>query len=116
MSRLSGVDPKNRRFRELQELGCCACRQMGYIQPCDIHHILSGHKRIGDEATVGLCEYHHRGVWNTRFASLNFAKALCGPSLALEPNAFRERFGTDEQMLAFANEHCTHRRINHDED
>lgn len=114
--RISGTDARSRRFRQLQELGCLACRQLGYIQPCDIHHLLVGHaKRIGDGATIGLCEWHHRSVWQTRFTSKVHAQALAGPSLADEPNRFRERFGTDEQMLAYANEHVTHRRINLEE-
>jgi Recombination enhancement, RecA-dependent nuclease len=116
MNSRTNLSPRDRRILELQQYGCLACRQLGYIQPADLHHLLSGGKRRGDQVTVPLCEFHHRGVWNTRFTSLKLAHTLCGPSLALEPKAFRERFGTDEKLLAEANEHCTHRRINPEND
>ena len=91
------------RWQALQQVGCIACRILGYPeQPCDIHHTLSGHVRRGDQFTVGLCPYHHRGVWNDRFQSLKNAQSLCGPSLALEPNEFRARFGSDEALLTLA--------------
>ena len=88
------------RYDKLQRLGCIACRRLGYVQPADMHHILEGTKRLGNQATIPSCEYHHRGVWSGRFRSLRLAKSLLGPSLALEPKRFRERFGEDSALLA----------------
>lgn len=95
---------REKRFGLLQGIGCLACRQMGYLQPSDMHHLLSGTHRIGDRHTIPLCPYHHRGFWNDRFKSLRLAKTLLGPSLALEPRRFHEVFGSDEELLAKANE------------
>jgi hypothetical protein len=94
---------REQRYTALQRIGCLACRELGYVQPADMHHLLSGTHRRGDKATIPLCPFHHRGVWNDRFHSLKFAKTLLGPSLALEPKAFRERFGDDAALLAKAN-------------
>ena len=92
------------RYDKLQRLGCIACRRLGYVQPADMHHLLSGTHRIGNEATIPLCEWHHRGVWNVRFRSARLARSLIGPSFALEPKKFVARFGTDEQLLKEVNE------------
>jgi hypothetical protein len=92
------------RCRYLHDIGCLACRKFGYCQPPDIHHLLSGHVKRGNQFTISLCPYHHRGVWNDRFANLRYACTLLGPSLALEPNRFREVFGSDEELLKEANQ------------
>jgi hypothetical protein len=92
------------RWQQLQEIGCLACRKMGFFaQPSDCHHLLSGHKRRGDEFTIPLCPWHHRGVWNDRFQNQKMAGALLGPSLAHESKRFREMFGSDEELLFEAN-------------
>ena len=90
------------RYDKLQRIGCLACRHYGYYQSADMHHLLSGTHRIGNDATIPLCEYHHRGIWHLRFPSLKKAYTLLGPSLALEPKRFHERFGSDEELLAQA--------------
>jgi hypothetical protein len=69
-----------------------------------MHHLLSGSHRIGDAATVPCCEWHHRGVWNTRFKTRQMAEKLLGPSLALNPKRFREAFGDDNTILEKVNE------------
>lgn len=56
----------------------------------------AGQKRLGDEATIGLCPWHHRGIFKP---PINV-----GPSLAKEPNRFREVFGSDDELLAEENE------------
>ena len=115
MNPLSRMDKRTRRFVELQQYGCLACRKLGFVQPPDIHHQLSGGKRIGDHATIPLCPYHHRGVWVDRFVRFSLAQAHLGPSLALEPKAFRTMFGTDEQLLAEIERHFTDRKVTQDE-
>lgn len=92
------------RWVQLQSIGCLACRRYGFHnQPSDCHHLLSGHKRRGDEFTIPLCPWHHRGVWNDRFQHQKMAEALLGPSLAHASKRFREVFGTDEELLFEAN-------------
>lgn len=81
----------------IRELGCIACRMdgRGYV-PCEKHHLLTtgrhgNGKRRGEQYTIGLCPYHHRGIGNPAdFGS---------PSLAREPRAFRARYGEDGPML-----------------
>lgn len=50
----------------VRALGCIACRIMGHFgTPCDIHHILSGGRRVGEMYVLGLCPSHHRAGLNT---------------------------------------------------
>ena len=78
----------------VREIGCIPCRIAGYEGvPCEKHHLLTtgrhgNGKRRGEQYTVGLCPYHHRGVGNP----------ADGPSLAREPRAFREHW-PDEWLL-----------------
>jgi hypothetical protein len=93
------------RWQQMQEIGCLACRQMGFAnEPSDMHHLLSGHRRRGDEFTIPLCPWHHRGLWNNRFANQKLAEALLGPSLAHSSKRFRELFGSDDELLTWCNE------------
>lgn len=92
------------RWNHLQAIGCLACRQRGYYEePSDCHHLLSGHVRRGDAFTIPLCPWHHRGLWHNRFAHRKLAESLLGPSLALEADAFRAAFGSDNELLEMAN-------------
>lgn len=73
----------------------------------EVHHLNvgghAGHKRRGDDCTIGLCSYHHRGVPLDAFLPDRIRDVL-GPSLAREPRAFRELFGSDDGLLAWQNE------------
>jgi hypothetical protein len=90
---------RERRFRRLKEIGCIACWMEGdmNVHP-EIHHLnLGGHagqKRRGDEFTIPLCEWHHQGKVPERR----------GPSLKWSPKVFREKYGTDDQLLAKVND------------
>lgn len=85
-----------KRFRAIQEIGCLACRQLGYYNvPCQIHHLVNGY-RLGDEYTVGLCPYHHQGISDL---DKETAYRILGPSLATNKKEFIERFGTDDELL-----------------
>ena len=77
-----------------------ACALDGVLGvPGDIHHLLSGGRRIGHSATCCLCPYHHRGVVPEGRTAADYEYAH-GPSLALKPNAFRRRYGDEEELLA----------------
>lgn len=91
---------QRRRFRRIQELGCVACTLDGVPNvPCDIHHLLSGGRRLGHDHTVGLCEFHHRGIV-PEGRTLEDYQHVHGPSLAAKPRAFRIRYGDEEELLA----------------
>lgn len=95
------------RFDRMKEMGICmACYQLGVkgYQYIEIHHLLSGNKRIGHMATVSLCPYHHRGVWDGMAKSLEDAKAGYGASLAHGSKPFHAEFGTDAELLEMQNE------------
>lgn len=92
-----------RRFEIIRDFGCICCRMKGYKSlVTEVHHLLSGGRRIGHDATVGLCPWHHRGV---RFDGWGPSAmvAMFGTSLALGSKPFHEQFGSDEELLAHQN-------------
>lgn len=84
-----------RRFDALQTLGCIACRILGVYSLPDIHHVLTGGRRTGHQATIPLCPWHHRGVLPPH--------QDLGPSLANGSKPFHARFGKQEELLAKVN-------------
>lgn len=44
----------------VQALGCICCRQQGIYSPAEIHHPLSGGRRMGHMHVLPLCFTHHR--------------------------------------------------------
>ena len=95
------------RFDAMKEQGVCiACLLRGtqpdYPQHIEIHHLLSGNRRIGHMATVSLCSYHHRAVPPFGWGDKEAFEAL-GPSLAKGSKPFRTEFGTDAEMLELQN-------------
>lgn len=92
------------RFDAMQCGGCLACRQLGrFGEPSDVHHLLSGGYRIGHQFTVALCPWHHRGVRPKWALNDDVARAELGPSMKIEPSAFRIQFGFDHELLATQN-------------
>lgn len=83
------------RFADIVQVGCICCRRFGLFADVDIHHLNAnghaGQKRRGDEFTIGLCPWHHRGILPPMIP--------VGPSLAKEPRRFREFFGSDAELL-----------------
>lgn len=96
-----------RRFRRIYDVGCLCCRVRGWRNECQAHHLNlgqhAGQPRLGDDATVGLCPWHHEGkpVGGRTQAQ---CRRMLGPSMALESKAFREEFGSDADLLAKQNE------------
>ena len=86
------------RFRMLQDMGCVACLMEGdgYREP-DVHHLLEGGVRIGHDATIPLCPWHHRGV------PAQNGELLHGPSLAERPRSFVVKYGRDRELLDYVN-------------
>jgi hypothetical protein len=95
-----------RRFRKLREFGCVACYLDGNtrdsVEP-EIHHFLSGNKRIGHSATVPLCTWHHVGIAYDGVPPAWFLENV-GPSFHKHTRAFRQRYGSDAELLATVNE------------
>lgn len=92
------------RFDAMKEQGICiACLLRGtqpqYAQHIEIHHLLSGNRRIGHMATVSLCGWHHRKVLDFGCTEKEMREAL-GPSLADGSKPFRAEFGTNNELLA----------------
>ena len=88
---------QRKRWQQMQATGCVACCLDGMIgNPGDIHHLLSGGKRISHWHSVCLCSFHHRNV-------LKGDHHNDTPSLASEPKKFRERYGNDQELLAAQN-------------
>jgi len=92
-----------RRFQLLQEVGCLPCRMRGLgHQFGDVHHLIDGGRRIGHQATICLCKWHHTG------AEPNVSDKVCeeykGPSLARNKRAFYNEFGSEQELLEATNE------------
>lgn len=66
--------------------------------PCDAHHLLSGGIRRGHLYTIGLCAWHHRRVPDWGYMVPDMLETF-GPSLLDGSKAFREMFGTDDELL-----------------
>lgn len=91
------------RIKRIKLAGCLACRQEGLGQVlAEAHHLTIGDKhgapRIGHHATVALCCWHHRGAPHEG-RSASYCRAAYGPSLALQPVAFRRRYGSGDALL-----------------
>lgn len=94
---------QQKRFERIQSIGCVACVIDGiYQNPPEIHHLVSGKKRLGHDYTVGLCCFHHRAVVPYPYTYEQVREAS-GPSYAMEPEAFKKQYGTQEELLEFQN-------------
>ena len=99
----SPTKAQQKRFDRIQNIGCVACVIDGIHQnPCEIHHLVSGMKRLGHDYTAGLCPYHHRGIVPSGY-TYDQVSSASGPSMAREPEAFRKHYGTQEELLEFQN-------------
>lgn len=74
-------------------LGCIACRVDGRLyEPAEIHHIVSGSRRMGHLFTIPLCPAHHRH--GTQDA----------PSVHPWKRRFEDRYGSQLVLLAMVKE------------
>lgn len=89
----------------IREIGCICCLKRGIFSHCEKHHLLTtglhgNGKRRGEQATLGLCTFHHRGAHGVGGARAREMALNYGPSYADEPRRFREEFGDDDSLLA----------------
>ena len=94
------------RFRKLKALGCVACdidkTEQDQCEP-DIHHMLSGNRRIGHHATVPLCYWHHKGEPYDGMPEA-YLLATVGPSWHRHRRKFRAQYGGDLALIARVDE------------
>lgn len=98
------------RFEALRLAGCLCCRLAGPLlrtaMRVEIHHLneggLHGGKRRGDEFTIPLCEWHHRGVLKTAMNRESMTRVY-GPSWAGGSKPFRAHYASDDSLLSYAN-------------
>ncbi|MGH8159302.1 MAG: Ref family recombination enhancement nuclease [Rhodanobacter sp.] len=98
------------RWVEMKAIGCIACLLNGAHglgiapvspdNPLEIQHMLSGTRRIGHDATVCWCHYHHQGK-RLPHPAIGYRDhaSLYGPSFGHEPNRFREMYGSDKAQM-----------------
>ena len=84
--------------------GCVCCIAVGlphdpYGPRVEAHHLLSGGIRIGHGATVGLCQWHHRGRLIVQGWDHAQHRERLGPSLQEGSTPFHERFGDDASLI-----------------
>lgn len=78
--------------------GCAMCLLLGMARdacgPVRVHHRttgdLHGQKQLGQDATVGLADWHHQGVLKPEYPTVDAMRAKYGPSLAHHKKAFLE--------------------------
>jgi hypothetical protein len=99
------------RWSRFPIIGCVACRKDGrHNSGTQVHHLniggKAGQKRRGHADTIPLCPWHHQGIANYGL-NRESMRTLFGPSLATESRAFRDYFGTDDELLSYTNELIT---------
>lgn len=96
----------SRRCQRIYQIGCLPCRMRRRYSQCHVHHLnqdgKAGAPRRGDEFTIGLCPWHHVGE-PLRGLTHEECRRIVGPSLKHESSAFREEFGSDDELLAEQN-------------
>jgi hypothetical protein len=106
VSEVNKAQAHKSRMIRLHEIGCIACRMRGRWREVTIHHRNlddhAGQKRLGDECTIPLCTWHHQG-YPAPNMTRDQTREWLGPSMAQEPNRFREVFGTGPELQARTN-------------
>lgn len=96
---------------------CIACEKEKMVQPSrtEEHHLntggRAGQKRRGDDYSIPLCGWHHRGDPMQHWLARNMA-VIFGPSLARSSKRFRDRYGTDDELLEIVNSRLDRDRHN----
>ncbi len=89
----------------VKQAGCLCCLSLGLDHDPDgpmveAHHLLDGGMRRGHDATVGLCQWHHRGRLMLEGWTHAMHREFLGPSLAEGSVPFHARFGDDDALIA----------------
>lgn len=95
---------EKQRYARLKELGCIITRlKHGVWAYPEIHHITSGGRRLGNDKTIPLTEWFHRGIIPQDCKTSSEATQKYGPSLAKDKHEFECAFGGEEFLLAETN-------------
>ena len=103
--RMKATKAELARYAKLKALYCICCYDEPLTVPAvlEIHHMTNGGRRIGNEFTLPLCSYHHRGVLPIDCKNSSTAELTYGPSFAKSKRKFIERYGTEAQLLQKVN-------------
>ncbi len=103
------ITPADRdRFEAMRAIGCVVSavffQKLG--TPGQVHHIKAGDRRLGHQATICLTPWFHEGTpplirhaGRLQQLSVSEATRMFGPSMAINPEAFQARFGTQMELL-----------------
>lgn len=95
---------QKRRFDAIKDAGCVVCRRhLNVLTMPEIHHLTDSGRAISHDHTVGLCQWHHRGVQEPGWSSREMERVF-GPSYQRSKRAFVERFGDNDTLLRIQNE------------
>lgn len=85
-------------FYVFREIGCLPCAIVSGIMgtPCDIHH--AADKKRDEKRKYGNCPWHHRGMPPFGHDD-ETAKRVMGPNLRDHHKEYRDRFGTEQQLV-----------------
>lgn len=68
----------------------------------EVHHLTDCSTRLGHDATIPLCVWHHRGEPPEGTTKAE-ARITFGPSFADGRRPFAAAFGSDQQLLELTN-------------
>lgn len=95
------------RLTVIRRMPCICCVLQRCEQPLrtEAHHLVDKGNREasgGDEATIPLCQWHHRGELVYPLSSREM-KMLYGPSLARSKREFKLVYGNERSLLLLTN-------------
>lgn len=95
---------ESKRMDAIKDASICVCCKQRRLMSCyvEVHHLLSGNKRMGHMFTIGLCPWHHRGVPMYGYKRRQMQE-IYGDSLAHGSKPFHELFGSDMDLLEMQN-------------
>lgn len=82
----------------VRALGCICCRKLGGFALPQIHHVISGGRRMGHMSILPLCPWHHQGYPPQGYTDKQ-ATDLFGPSLANGSKPFVRHWGSEAELL-----------------
>lgn len=87
------------RYHELHRIGCIVAYLFyGAYRDADIHHLTEGGRRLGNQFTIPLSPWTHRGVCDTGW-TVKEMETTFGPSLARNKRLFVATYGTERYLL-----------------
>jgi hypothetical protein len=118
-STLKATAAQVERWDRMRTIGCIACllneidHDLARVPRCsmvphsgnqEIHHLTSGGRRLGHDATICLCRYHHEGDHLPRYdVGYKATVPVFGPSFGQGRKPFAAFYGADTQLLEYQN-------------